>query len=340
MRKNVTICDVAERCGVSFQTVSRIFNGKAHLHRPETVKKVEAVAAELGYVKNDLAKGIRGGKSYSVGIIIDPFVESFTENIFLGAHCELLRNNYLPILLMHNRWNSDADLVRRLSERRVDGLILRPDTGVMRGVAKAARRYSLPVVCVDEPLEDGHCFDFVGTDNSSGIRQGIEHLLALGHKRIAGLFPDSRTLNARRYAFEEMFSHCPELADPVICREWDFENEAVNREMIDVLLSSENRPTAIVAGGDFMLPAIYRVVHERGLRIPEDLSVIGFGNNRSSQVLIPPATTLNQDAREMGVKAVQLLIQRIEDENISSTARELEFDPQLVIRDSTAVPCV
>lgn len=336
MSKQVTIRDIAEKTGFSFQTVSRVLNGKSHLHKAATVRKVEKASEELGYVPNMFAKGMQSGKTYSVGLIIDPFVDNFTEEIFRGSHDELLKRNYLPILLMHRQDDLDEQLVQRLAERRVEGLIIRPYQHRMNEVSAAVESYRMPVVSVDYVLSGEKKYDFVGTADEHGGQIAAEHLIGLGHRRIAGIFiSEVESLQLRRRGFEYALSHNG-LDKPKLLETWDAENEEANQKMVRDMLQGDDAPTAIFAGGDFMLPTIYRAIHEMNISIPDDLSVIGFGDNEYCQYMIPPVTTLHQDAYEIGVQAAQLLIDRIENKDRMVPVRQLRFEPYLEVRESTA----
>lgn len=338
MRKQITIRDVAEQTGYSFQTVSRVLNGKAHLHKGSTVKKIEKVATELGYVQNMFAKGMQSGKTYSVGLIIDPFLESFTEAIFRGAHDELMKRNYLPILLMHNPDTPDEQLVQRLAERRVEGLIIRPYTERMEQVSAAVQSHDMPVVSVDYALSGDKKFDFVGTADEHGGQLAAEHLMELGHRRIAGVFADVESVQLRRRGFENAILREDEAEEPMVISDWHFGDDDWNAQLVKDMLTQEKRPTAIFASGDFMLPVIYRAAHELDLKIPVDLSVVGFGDMEFTQYLIPPVTTLHQDAYEIGIQAAQLVIDRIENKERNVPVRQLRFEPHLIVRESTAAP--
>lgn len=336
MSKQITIRDIAEKTGYSFQTVSRVLNGNAALHKAATVKKIEKVAADLGYVQNIFAKGMQNGKTWSVGLIIDPFLESFTEAIFRGAHDELLKRNYLPILLMHGKEDSDEQLVQRLAERRVEGLIIRPHMDRMERVSEAVQSYDLPVVSVDYTLVGEKKFDFVGTADEHGGQLAAEHLLELGHRRLAGIFADVESILLRRRGFEGAVTRQKSAVEPQLVDGWDFDDEEANVHLVKGILDAADRPSAVFASGDFMLPAIYRAANELGIHIPRDLSVVGFGDMEVAQYMVPPATTLHQDAYEIGIQAAQLVIDRIENDGRSVPVRQLRFEPHLVVRDSTA----
>jgi DNA-binding LacI/PurR family transcriptional regulator len=338
MKKQVTIRDVAEKTGYSFQTVSRVLNGNAGLHKASTVRKIEKVASELGYVQNLYAKVMQGGRTWSVGMIIDPFSDSFTKDIFSGAHDELMKRGYLPILLLHSRDAHDEELVKKLAARRVEGLILRPNPNPeeCREIATAVEQYHMPVVSVDYALTSSRKCDFAGTADEHGGQMAAEHLLDLGHRRLAGLFTPVESLTLRRKGFEDVVSKRTDIAPPVILTDWEIGEEEPSYVIIMQLLDQKDAPTAIFAGGDFMLPSIYRAAKDLGLRIPEDLSVIGFGDVDFARHLVPAATTLKQDAYEIGVQAAQLVMDRIENPERNTAVRQLRFEPRLLERASTA----
>ncbi|QBG47125.1 LacI family transcriptional regulator [Verrucomicrobia bacterium S94] len=248
MSKQITIRDIAEKTGFSFQTVSRVLNGKAHLHKAATVRKIEKVAGEMGYVPNLFAKGMQSGKTYSVGLIIDPFVDNFTEEIFRGAHDELMKRNYLPILLMHNQDGEDEQLVQRLAERRVEGLIIRPYPERMDEVSAAIEQHHMPVVSVDYALTSEKKFDFVGTADEHGGQLAGEHLLELGHRRLAMLFTETESLQLRRRGFEYAVSRVSDADKPLMLEGWDFKNDENNQARIREMLQGADAPTAIFAG--------------------------------------------------------------------------------------------
>ncbi len=333
MRKSVTIRDVAEKAGFSFQTVSRVLNGKAHLHKAETVKEIERAANELGYVTNFFAKGMQSGKTCSVGLIIDPFTDSFTEEIFRGAHDELLNYDYLPILLMHRKDMHDEKLVQRLAERRVEGLIIRPYQERMAEVSAEIEAHKMPVVSVDYTLSGEQQHDFVGTADSHGGELAANYLVELGHRKILGIFTAKESLQLRRSGFLEALKKTKDSEFTEI--DWSLD-DSKNRDLLTKIFFEKDRPTAIFASGDYMLPQIYRAILDLNLRIPDDVSVIGFGNEGFSQYMIPPATTLNQDAYEIGRQAARLLMERINGVGCQYPAKQVRFEPNLIVRESTA----
>ena len=285
MKRQITIRDVAEKTGFSFQTVSRIMNGNAELHKPCTVKKVEQAAAELGSVQNLYAQVMQGGRTQSVGMIIDPFTDSFTKDIFSGAHDELMKRDYMPILLLHRDDAHDEKLVKKLASHQVEGLILRPNPNreECSEISMVLDRYNMPVVSVDYALAKTQKYDFVGTADELGGQLAAEHFLEYGHRRMAGFFTPVESLLLRKKGFEEAIKCQPGIAPPLIVTDFEFGSEVPAYHRIKSILSESDAPTAFFVGGDFILPAMYRAANELGLRIPEDLSIIGFGDVDFSQ---------------------------------------------------------
>jgi DNA-binding LacI/PurR family transcriptional regulator len=220
----------------------------------------------------------------------------------------------------------------------VEGLIIRPYPHRMKEVSTAVEQYRMPVVSVDYALTGEKAYDFVGTADEHGGQLAAEHLMKLGHRRIAVIcIRDTESLQLRKRGCINALRE-QGLDEPVVLEEWNFENDEANQKLVKELLLQDEAPSAIFATGDFMLPTIYRVIHEMEITIPEDLSVIGFGDEEFCQYMIPPATTMHQDAYEIGVQAAQLLIDRVENADRQVPARQLRFEPYLALRDSTAGP--
>lgn len=333
MKNSVTIRDIADETGLSFQTVSRILGGKAALHKKETVLRVEEVAERLGYVRNLFAKGMQGGKSYSVGMIIDPFVDSFTEGLFRGCHDSLLDAGYLPILLMHSGKRDDSDLIRRLAERRVEGIVIRPQPNLGPAFAESLKALKIPVVSVDYTIE-GASFDFVGTADEAGGVEAAKYLMGLGHKKIAGIFSDVETLTLRKHGFISALANEGIEAD-VLTIKYDELADACEGA-IRKILQKEDAPTALFSGGDWLLPYIWRAANDCNVRIPEDISVVGFGGADVSEKMIPAVTTFQQDAYQIGVQAVDMVMQRINKKVAAASVCQVRMQASLVERDSTA----
>jgi LacI family transcriptional regulator len=336
MKKHVTIRDVAEKTGYSMQTVSRVLNGRDDLHTEKTSKKIKAVANAMGYVQNIYAKAMKGSRTWSVGIIIDPFFGSFSKDIFVGAHDELLACGYFPILLLNNRM-SDVDLVNTLATRRVEGVMILPNPDMDQGpfIAKAIKKHQLPLVSLDCPLTKTQRFDSVVTADEHGGTLAAQHLWDMGHRRLAGIFLNHQGLLLRKKGFEH-YIHSRGGYSPQILIDNKLIYSDDHTQPIQKFLAKHADITAIFSSTDHLLPAIYRAASNLGRSIPDELSIIGFGDLDITAHLNPPTSTLRQNAEIMGQQAARLLIERIENPLRNIPPRNIQFEPELIARASVA----
>ncbi len=180
--------NIARRCGVSHVTVSRILNGKEHLHKAERVDRVVAAAEEMGYRPNLLARSILLGRTQTVGFIYRAGGSGWTGDIQTGIHEELVAAGYLPITLSLKTRVPPLEQVNHLLDRRVDGVIIRPSAGMPTGeYLKTIKQRDLPVATLDMEEPETRDLDFVGTDDDLGGRLAAEHLLGLGHRHFGVL---------------------------------------------------------------------------------------------------------------------------------------------------------
>lgn len=338
MKKHITIRDIADKTGYSMQTVSRVLNGRDDLHTERTSKKIKAAAEKMGYVQNIYAKAMKGSRTWSVGIIMDPFFGSYGKDIFVGSHDALFARGYCPILLLNNRV-SDVELVNTLTTRRVEGVIILPNPGLKerQSIAKFIQKHHLPLVSLDFPLTKFHLFDSVVTADEHGGVMAADYLLDQGHRQLAGIFMNYQSLLWRRDGFKKAIQRHGAPAPLILTDDALINTEAAVAPIRD-FLAKKKKITAVFASTDHLLPAIYSAAQDLGLSIPEQLSVIGFGDLDFAVHLAPPATTLRQDSTTMGREAVKLLLERIEDPERSIAPRNLQFEPELVVRSSVSPP--
>jgi LacI family transcriptional regulator len=264
-----------------------------------------------------------------------PVHNSFYGGIVSGISQALAETSYATLLadlpLNYSETGVAADVrhLLPLLERRVDGLIFRPtDDQATDAHLAELRRRRIPFVTVDRHLPGATC-DFVGTDDHRGAALAAAHLLGLGHRHVAFLAgPDFvSTARLRRRGFTAAIARgggeCTTLAMA------DFVDVAAAKR----LLALRPRPTAVLCVNDFMAIALLRVAREQGVRVPEELSVIGFADVPEAAVVTPALTTLRQDPKAIGRAAARLLLQRIERPGRAECIRLM---PELVVRESTA----
>jgi len=335
MNRTATMKDVARRAGVSTATVSHVLNGT----RPVGTalrERVRQAVAELGYRPNFIARSLRRKGSGAVGVILIDDTNPFFSESTRGVKDAALENGY-SVLVCNSEGNPDREneFLELLAEKQVEGVILF-NVRDSRLREAAGRRLTVPVVLVDR---DGASrrMDSVVVDHYAGGMDAMEHLLALGHGRIACVTGPSNSTPAllRLRAYANALRRAGIPYDKSLVFRGDFRSES-GYAAVSALFSSEKRPTALFAFNDLMAFGAITALAERGLRVPEDVSVVGYDDILLSSFFNPPLTTVAQPKKEMGRAAFRLLLDRINDESLP--ARSLRMNARLVVRKSTAPP--
>jgi len=271
-----------------------------------------------------LVKGIQTGRTKTIGVMVPPY-DSYWTQVLYGIHDERQNGSSYSNLLQEQ--------LHRLIDRRVDGLILWAHLAPLynESLVKDLEARDLPVVTIDHELPFADC---VETDEEAGATLAAKHLLELGHTNIAHLGWDNfyKWAYLRRTFFEQAIAGCSKAkCTTIICTEdEDVENAAAK------LLSLNPRPTAIFACSDRLVKMIYNVAEQMKLRIPEDLSVIGYADLEFSQWMHPPLTTIRQKGKEMGKAAAEALLERSLSKIKDVPPRRIKIECELVKRLSTA----
>jgi LacI family transcriptional regulator len=312
MTDRVTISDVARAAGVSKQTVSRVLNDKAELSA-DTRERVLHVIRELGYRPNVAARSLLSGRTFTLGLVIPDLKNPFCIDIAGGVHAAAQEAEYHVLLYDSSESvELEAQSIRLLRERRVDGIILcssrLPDdrlAALIQGVG--------PVVLVNRWAHDVGVTQ-IGADYVQGAYLATRHLLELGHRRIGVLTLSVETANSqaklRGYQDAMQEAGLPVTPD-LIARTTN--SIAGGVDGADWLLDGPDAPTAIVSYGDAVAIGVLHACHRRRLAIPHDVAVVGFGGSEITAFLEPPLSTVQIQNREMGVRAVRLLLDRIAD---------------------------
>ena len=326
----VTIRDVAERAGVSVATVSKVINQRYGVAK-NTYAKVQSVIQELGYEASLVAQSLRNHQTNVIGILVAD-LEPFSAELLKGAG-DAIRGSGFELVVYsaggrvgdHVGW--ERRYLSRLSGTLVDGAVLVTPTVI-------DVQYGAPVVAVD-PHTGPSGLPTVDSDNFTGARLAVEHLLGLGHRRI-GLIsgrPDLQSAQLREGGYREALvsAGIPVADDLIAVGEYD---PGVSTRAARTLLTRPDRPTAIFAANDLSAIATIGVAGELGLDVSGDLSVIGFDNLPESALASPPLTTVNQPIRAMGRHAIDMLIKLIRGEQPGTA--HLTLATELVIRQTTA----
>jgi LacI family transcriptional regulator len=330
-KSRVTIHDVAAEAGVSFGTVSRVINNDAHVKK-ETRERVQSAIKRLNYVANRQARSLAGGKTNSIGVLVPDLGTGYTGEIIRGIDAELsLAGLDLILYTTHRTPRKEANYVANLASGMVDGLLIllpRQPADFINNMT--AQRF--PFVLIDHQGTGSDC-PAVGAMNWSGGYSATEYLIKLGHERV-GFITGSMDLGCavdRLAGYRSALKTYHIEEDPDLIYEGDFfqpDGYAGALELLDLA----DPPTAIFASNDVMAMGVMDAIRHRDLRVPDDVSVIGFDDIPQASLVRPALTTINQPLEKMGRVATQLLLGLLDDPE--KGAERIELPTQLVIRDS------
>ncbi|WP_149182754.1 LacI family DNA-binding transcriptional regulator [Streptomyces sp. TRM49041] len=330
--KRPTIHTVAERAGVSKSLVSLVLRGSDQV-RPEKRQAVLDAMRELGYRPNAAARSLSEQRTRTVGVLLNDLRNPWFVDLLDGLN-SLLHENGLHMLLADGRLNRRVghDLTRPFLDLQVDGLIA---VGVLPDAAAldlAARRMPVVVAGSREPVLPG--VDVVAGDDEEGARLATEHLVGLGHRRIAHISGYGVVGELRRRGFEAtMRAHGH--AEGAVVEVGDMTEEGGYRATVR-LLSGARRPTAVFAVNDIASIGVLSAAEELGLRVPRDLSVVGYDNTSISQLRHVWLTTVDNAGHEVGRRAARCLLDRFADRDRPAGVQLSR--PSLEIRGTTAPP--
>lgn len=331
----ITIVEVARQAGVALGTVSRVLNNDAHV-APETRERVNAVIQELGYVANRQARGLRNMKTHVVGVLVPDLASSYIGQILHGIDAELALNRLeLMLFTTHRAPVKEAAYVASMVQGMVDGLLLVLPRNFEDYMGTLAR-HNFPFTLIDHQGTGSPC-PAVGTTNRQGAYSATEYLLGLGHRRI-GFITGSMELGCSQERLEVYRSALRAfgLPDaPELVYEGDF-RQTDGYAGASALLDLPEPPSAIFASNDLMAMGAMDAARSRGLRIPEQVSIIGFDDIPQAAMLRPSLSTVQQPLEEMGRAATRMLLGLMK--NPQEQAVRLELPTRLIVRDSTAAP--
>jgi len=330
----VTIKEIAEKAGVSTATVSRALNGKPDIAL-ETKKKILAIVKELNYTPNNIARAFVTKKTKCIGVVVADNANPFYAEIIRGIEETTMRKGYSIILC-----NTSEDIKREikaiqvLKEKRVDGMIINPTQKKIEHL-RALKEEGIPFVLLNRNIEELEV-DCVKNDNIYGAYQATEHLIRLGHKRIGHITGPLYTSSVR----ERIIGYKKALATYGIpIDESLIANVSLTfqggYEGALKLLKSSDPPTAIFAYSDIMAIGVIKACKELKIKIPENLSLVGYDDIEISSFIEVPLTTVRQARYTIGTIITDLLIKRIRRPKSKKPPQCIVLKPELVIRNST-----
>ena len=338
---------IAIEAGVSQSTVSLVLSGRG-LIAEKTRRRVLDAADKLRYRPNLLVHGMQTGKTRMIGVMAPP-VDSYWAQILYGVHDVLSTADYVPIMLWtphetrdrvsHDRHVAkEIDQIHRLIDRRVDGVILWPSFAtVYRDYIHEFSSRDLPIVTIDEELGPEFRAAYVGSDEGDGGSLVARHLYQLGHRRVGHLAgPAGETWSRlRRTAFESAFNAMPNASCVTIEGAAGLSDLAI--EQARALIAHVPHLTAIYAATDIYAKLLYQAAAERALRVPEDISIVGFTDDDFAADMSPPLTTVRQSAYDIGATAARVLL-RLAENGLPASPIHEELPVLLCVRGSTTVP--
>jgi DNA-binding LacI/PurR family transcriptional regulator len=330
--------DVARLAGVSMATVSRVLT-RPELVNPATRDRVRNAADALHYRPSRVARRLRRqtARANLLGLIVPDIQNPFFADVVRGVENVAQQHGYMVFL-----GNSDEDRAKEqrylelMRAESVDGLTLLPSSDIEPIVAEFASA-GIPVVCVDRRLPTVNV-DTVIADNVRGAYEAVEHLLRVGHRRIGFLQGRAQlsTSRERRQGYRRALEAAGLEFDDALVREGDSRPES-GRTLTHELLTQERPPSALLVGNNPMTLGALEAIHRLGLRIPEDVAIIGYDDMPWALAFEPPLSAVRQPGYEIGRRATELLLQRIADPTRSTTL--LLLQPELVVRRSCGVGC-
>ena len=329
-----TIRDIAALARVSPATVSRVINGRPEVS--EIVReRVLRVVAEHGYtVARTPLSGVRSGL---VGVTLPLIHHSYFSEILAGI-AEAFYEHDIPMVLCPTLHEHDREvtLLQRLRHGTTDGAILILPEEDQEELA-ALQEQGYPFVIIDPRMTPDERAPTVSASHLSGAREATEHLLGLGHRRIAAITGPQNWIatEERLRGYRGALAEAGVTPDPQLQIDSNFRDNG-GRLATQQLLALEEPPTAIFAFNDMMAIGALQAIRQHGLRAPEDISVVGFDDTYEASIMHPPLTTVRQPLAEMGRMAVSQLVRLLQNQRIE--ALHVELATRLVVRESTAPP--
>lgn len=341
--KRATIIEIARLAGTSTATVSRVLSGSDYPVSEELRTAVKQAAKDIGYVPNAFGQSLKNGKTKDIGVIIPNFTNPFYMQMISGIETMCREQGYNPIICSSNN-DEDLELtnIELLRKKCVEGLII---SSIHKSPLEIQTALSMHkhVVLFDQDSPLSGC-DYVTFDFESGGYMAVSYLLSKGHRHIAFLTAPLENRGSRRALYRGCQRAIRECGDSARCdlivedvqvdnyTRWEYEN---GRRLASLVCDMTDRPTAVFVYNDMTAFGVMSQLLKQGLRIPEDISVVGFDDIIMSEFANPPLTTICQPAYETGSLAAQTIIDKIEGRRFANC--RINLNPQLIERDSVSI---
>lgn len=313
----ITTKEIAEICGVSIGTVDRALHNRTGI-KPETKEKILKVAKELGYRPHHLARSLRQGKTMTIGVVVFDLDNQFFSQLVTAIEARAVELGYFVYLaITDDDPKEEIDYLDSLSSLHVDGIILFPVNGGMK-FTQYLKSLKTPVVTIGNRISKA--FPFIGVKDRQAIKDAVAYIAARGYQQIIYVSPplvykgtkNIYSVEERLAGYREGIKEIPSLHKPVVIREKTYRKILDNTPL-------HNGKTAILCSSDIYALEVLNYLRAKGMKVPEDVGLMGFDNINILQYVTPSLTTIAYPIREMGIKAVDCLIAQINSETFPNT---------------------
>ena len=334
-----TIFDVAKEAGVSKSTVSRVVNGDPAV-KPATREAVETAIRKLNYAPSYFAQGIRTGQTKTIALLVPEYTNMFYGEMFNGVEDVAFEHGYMVLVGNTGNTPSEKEYIQQLLNRRIDGIVYNTyHTGgeSIEYLKKLSRK--MPIVFMDEAIGKAEKVSSVYTDGFQSTKRAVEYLAGRGCRKI-GYIRNMDSVQATEYRFEGYKQGLKELGLPmeeVYIYQCPVQKQAnyikAGMEAGSYFADLKERPDAILAAIDLLAIGCVSRMIDRGISVPEEISVIGYDNIDLGEVMRPAVTTIAQPTREMGRIAARIIMEQLKSQEIK--CQKKVFDGKLIIRQTT-----
>ena len=333
---HTTITDIAKKLKISTSTVSRALNNHPDI-RPETKDQVKKLAKRLNYSPNPIARSLKTKRTNVIGVIVPEIKHDFFASAISGIEDVAYHSGYI-ILVCQSNESLEREIINTsaLINQRVAGLIVSISQNTKNGNHfKELIDRGIPLVFFDRACNDVSTNKVIIDDAKSAFK-AVTHLIERGNKRIAH-FSGPRTLEICKQRLKGYKDALKQANLPLLNELIRFGDlhEDNGYESMDALLKENIIPDAIFAVNDPVAIGAFQRIKEAGLKIPDDISIVGFSNNKITSLVDPPLTTVNQPSFDMGKKAAEILVEMIENDKSNNQKNTIVLDAELIVRSST-----
>jgi len=335
-KKRITIKDIAKVLDISPAAVSKALHDDSRISL-KTKAAVKRVAKELNYQPNHLASALRKGKSNLVGVIV-PRTNSHFFSSVLQSMEEVLNKAGYNIIITHSNesFKKECSNIETLLFTQVDGIIASmANETVDLSYYEKVKSKGIPLILFDRGENDLNV-DYVGINDYESSHVIVEHLISKGCKRIAhiGGFRRTRIFNNRIRGYKDAIEKYGLPTDDDLLLESDLSSEDGRLKMLE-LLQLEPRPDAVYIASDHAALGALQVLEEKGIEVPEAMRLVGFGNEPFTSLVTPSITSIDQHSAEIGKRAAELFLERVEQPSVKQTLNKIILDAKLIVRASS-----